>query len=100
MPLDVPVTRPAKGCLWSSSAPHRRGHRPPLRSEAYPVPAQLGRLRRDIDSVKASGVFTQELALDLRRQIDVVLLLQILRQFERHELLDQPFGRPNRVVAA
>ena len=43
-------------------------------SGADPVPAQLGRLRRDLDPVEASGISPQDLTLDLECQIDVVLL--------------------------
>src|SRR6516162_6829600 len=73
---------------------------PLSRSDADPVLPQPRGLRRNVDPVEASGVLAQDLALDLRGQIDVVLLLQLLRQLVRHELLDQPLGRPNGVVAA
>ena len=44
-------------------------------STAYPVAAQSGRLRGDIDPVQAGRVLTQDLAFDLEGQIDVVFLL-------------------------
>src|SRR5438128_2488159 len=69
-------------------------------SAAYPVPPQLGGLRRDIDSVETSGVFAQDLALSLEGQSHVVLLFQVLRELEGHELVDKPSRRPNRIVAA
>ena len=68
--------------------------------EAYPVLAELGRLCRDVDPVQAGGIFAQDLPLDIEGQIHVVLLFQVLRQLERHELFDQPLRRPDGVVAA
>ena len=56
------------------------------------VAGELGSLRGDVDAIKASGVFTEDLAFDVVGQIDMVFLFQILWQFVCHELLDQPFG--------
>ena len=47
---------------------------PRSQSDANPVLSELGRLRRDVDPVEASDVFTQDLPLDLEGQIYVVFL--------------------------
>src|SRR6516225_3065607 len=91
-----PVSSPTENSYWVGRAVASSESA----SAAYPIPAQLGRLRRDVDPVQAGGVFAQDLALDLESQIHVVLLFQVLRQLERHELLDQPLGGPDGIVAA
>src|SRR5712675_1248057 len=82
------------------SMPHLSTNGTRSASETYPVPFELGHLSRDVDAIEAGRVFAQDLALVLDGQIDVVFLFQILRHFERHELLDQPLRRPDSIVAA
>jgi hypothetical protein len=67
-PIEAAGQRP------KSVGHHCRATSPRSPSAADPVPAQLGALRRDVDPVEASGVFTQDLPLDLRGQIYVVFL--------------------------
>jgi hypothetical protein len=68
-------------------------------SETYPVPAELGRLGRDIDPIEAGGVFAQDLALDLKGQIDVILLFQIpLPKQEFDATVDAFFAHPQTSV--
>src|SRR5439155_26604279 len=93
-----PITRRARRPRSLSKLPPPRPA--PSMPGAEPVPAQLGGLRRDVDAVSAGNVFAEDLALDLESQIHVVFLLQILRQLERHEFLDQPLWRPDGVVTA
>ncbi len=54
----------------------------------------------DIDAVDARGVEAQDFRLGLHRQHRAGFLGDIGRDFERHELVDQPFRRPDAVVAA
>src|SRR5712691_3810562 len=78
-----PIWRPQKldtGLFFCS----RTVHTTKSPSETYLVPAELDRLGRDVDPIEAGGVFAQDLALDLKGQIDVILLFQIVRQLERH----------------
>ena len=70
---DMVVPDPS---LWRLGMPHCRAQ---SSCGAEAVPDQLGGLRGDLDAVEAGGVLAQDLALDLGGQIDVVLLLQILR---------------------
>ena len=50
------------------------------------------------DLVQAGGVSTQNFALYLDRQLDAIFSFDILGQLEGQELLNEPFGMPERVV--
>jgi hypothetical protein len=53
---------------------YRRATLPRSCSAAYAVAGKFSRLRRDVDPVQAGRVLTQDLAFDLKGQIDVVFL--------------------------
>src|SRR6266850_7390243 len=53
----------------------------------------------DIDTVEARSVKSENLGLRFHRQNRTGLLGDIGRNLERHELVDQPFRRPDAVVA-
>src|SRR6478672_9174605 len=57
-------------------------------------------LRRNVDVIQSSRVEAQDLLLRLQRQNRPGLLRFLLRNFERHEFIDQPFRGPDAVVAA
>ena len=74
MIADVHGSRPSR-TAWQS--PKRLGHRaalPRLSSAAYPIAAQFGHLRGDVDSIQATSVFTQYLAFDLDGEVHMVFL--------------------------
>src|SRR5436309_38407 len=54
----------------------------------------------DVDAPHLGGVFPEDLLLVLHREVDAVLLLQILREFEVQEVFDDPFRMPQGVVRA
>ena len=62
--------------------------------------ADLLLLGFDIDSVESRGVKTQDLDLVLHCQNRAGLLGDFGGNFERHEFVDQPFRRPDAVIAA
>src|SRR5580698_812862 len=57
-------------------------------------------LRLNVDPIQSSRVEAQDLLLRLERQNRSGLLRLLLRNFEGHEFVDQPFRRPDAVVAA
>ena len=57
-------------------------------------------LRLNVDAIQSSRVEAQYLLLRLERQNRPGLLRLFLRNFEGHEFVDQPFRRPDAVVAA
>src|SRR5256886_648420 len=54
----------------------------------------------DVDAPHLRRVLPEDLLLDLHRQVDAVLLLQVLGKFEIQEVFDDPFRVPERVVRA
>src|SRR6266576_4081539 len=53
----------------------------------------------DIEAVEARGIKSENLGFRFHRQHRTGLLGDIGRNLERHELVDQPFRRPDPVVA-
>src|SRR4051812_18190925 len=54
------------------------------------IPAQCRLPDGHVDAIQPGSIFAQDLALSIERQIHMVFLLKVVRQFECHELLDQP----------
>src|SRR5438132_14200062 len=54
----------------------------------------------DVDAPHLRRVLPEDLLLDLHRQVDAVLLLQVVGMFEIQEVFDDPFRVPERVVRA
>src|SRR5258708_21126113 len=52
----------------------------------------------DINAVEAGSIKSEDLGFRLHRQNRTGLLCDIGRNLERHELVDQPFWRPDGVV--
>src|ERR1700738_4726697 len=52
----------------------------------------------DINAIEARSVEAENLGFRLHRQDRTGLLADIVRNLERHELVDQPFRRPDAVV--
>src|SRR5436309_13049044 len=48
----------------------------------------------DVDAPDLGGVLSQDLLLDVHREIDPELFLQVLREFEVQEVFDDPFRMP------
>src|SRR6218665_1234470 len=76
---------------WGSSCPDR---------SRFPNTSQQLLLRLDIDAVQPCRVEPEDFFLRRQRQLHAGFLADGFRQFEGHEFLDQPLGRPDAVVAA
>src|ERR1700733_2625422 len=57
-------------------------------------------LRLDVDAIQSSRVEAEDLLLRLERQSRSGLLRLLLRNLKGHEFVDQPFRRPDAIVAA
>ena len=57
-------------------------------------------LIRDVDAIEARRIEAENFRLVFERQGRAGLLGDVVGNLERHELVDQPFGRPDGVVAA
>src|SRR6266568_6132010 len=57
-------------------------------------------LGRGVDAVEPGDVAADDLVLDLRGQVDAVLLLEVLRELEVHEHFELPVRVPDREVGA
>src|SRR5258707_12942891 len=53
-----------------------------------------------VDIVEPCRVQAEDLTLGFQCQVDAILRLEVLRQFKGYELLDEPLGLPEGVVAA
>ena len=68
---------------------------------AYPPPRlDLLLLRRDVDAIEARRIEAENFRLGLERQGPIRSPWSRRREFRSHELVDQPFRRPDAVVAA
>jgi len=53
-----------------------------------------------VNPVQAGRIFAQDFPLDFQAQINPLLFANIIRQLKGHQLIDQPLGRPDGVIAA
>src|SRR5215831_15676170 len=76
----------------------------PRRAPVSPRPGS-GTMRKlllvpcDVDAIESGSVLAEDLLLDLRREADPELLLDVFGELEGHELLHDPARVPDRIVA-
>src|SRR5262245_11488212 len=88
---SCPFTSSWRICLpRSAPALHRRGNR---------IVAELLLPPGDVDAIEPSRVLAQDLLLDVQGEGYPELLPEIVGEFEGHELVHDPPGVPDRVIA-
>src|ERR1700730_3025766 len=104
MPISRLAWHGSAGFATGRPPRHHRSWRSPWRVDGFgPVGITAARpdlllLGFDVNAVKPRSIETKNLGFRLHRQNRTSLLGDIGRNLERHELVDQPFRRPDGVV--